>query len=430
MTPGILPCPSASAGRFALPIAMALIVLGALAARCPAQSADTKPAATEATTTQAATTEPTTTQAVASEPTTTQAATTEPTTTQATTRPTPQPDDPAAPIVLNFKDASLQTVLDYLAEAAGLVIIGNPKVDGRISLMSRRPVSVEAAIELLDSVLHEKGYAAVHYPRTHTLKVVTLDAIKNEHTLVCSTDDPSKVELGDGIITLVIPIHTADAVKLKADLASLIPSSADVASNASSNTLIVTGSRSVVRKVLEIVAAIDVVKEAVTQAVRVYPLKNANATNTAKLISDIFKDDATAQQQQPGGGGGRRFMFPGMQPPQQEEKGGPEKVKVTTSADDRTNTLVVSAPPQVPGPRDRAHDQEARRGPRRPPGRLHLPPQERRRQQPPGRAQQRLRGDRLGLDLQSQHVLRQPPRHRQHQRPLGQQRHERTKLDG
>ena len=151
MTPGILPCPSASAGRFALPIAMALIVLGALAARCPAQSADTKPAATEATTTQAATTEPTTTQAVASEPTTTQAATTEPTTTQATTRPTPQPDDPAAPIVLNFKDASLQTVLDYLAEAAGLVIIGNPKVDGRISLMSRRPVSVEAAIELLDT---------------------------------------------------------------------------------------------------------------------------------------------------------------------------------------------------------------------------------------------------------------------------------------
>ena len=327
-------------------------------AQAPASQPDTRPAATSSASTDPATTGPAaatspatapTSEVATTEPTTgptTEAAATEPSTQPtmriATTRPTPQPLDPNAPITMNFKDASLRSILEYLSEAAGLVIIGDPKVEGRISITSRRNVSVREAVKLLDSALREKGYAAVHVERT--LKILTIDEAKKEFIPVRVGNLPEDVPLGDAIITQVIPIHNADAVKLKSDLAPLIPSSADVTSNASSNTLIVTGSQTVVRRIVEIIRGIDI-QQSVLSQVRVYPLKNANATSTAKLISDIFKEEAP-NQQQPQGGGRRMFMFPGMAQPPAEDKGG-KNVKVMVSADDRTNTLVVSASPEA-----------------------------------------------------------------------------------
>jgi type II secretory pathway component GspD/PulD (secretin) len=296
-------------------------------AQAPASQPDSKPVATSSASTEpatAATTGPATEAATeaTTEPTTepaTASAATQPTTRIATTQPTPQPMDPNAPITMNFKDASLRTVLDYLSEAAGLVIIGDPKVEGRISITSRRNMSIDEAVDALTSVLKEKGYAAIRIG-ARKLKIVAWDDAKKDFIEVRQGIDPEVIEPTDRIITQVIPIRNADAVKLKADLASLIPSTADIASNASSNTLIVTASQAVVRRLVEIVRAIDVGTTELSQ-VRVYPLKNANATNTAKLISDIFKDPTQNQPQQPGGGR-RQFIFPGMpQQPPADEKG-------------------------------------------------------------------------------------------------------------
>ena len=57
------------------------------------------------------------------------------------------------PLRLNFKDTSLQAILEYLSEAAGLVIVGEAPVDGGVTVMSRRPMSTEEAISLLDTLL-------------------------------------------------------------------------------------------------------------------------------------------------------------------------------------------------------------------------------------------------------------------------------------
>ena len=184
-------------------------------------------------------------------------ATTGSTTGTATTMPTPQPAEPNAPITMNFKDASLNTVLDYLSEAAGLVIVGDPRVEGRITIVSRRNVSVGEAVDLLDSTLRENGYAAIRVG-ARNLKIVPIDDAKKEFIPVTKGVNPEEIEPNDRIITQIIPTRSADAVKLKNDLASLIPPSADIAANASSNMLIVTAPQSVVRQVVEIVHAIDV----------------------------------------------------------------------------------------------------------------------------------------------------------------------------
>ena len=247
-------------------------------------------------------------------------------------------------ILLNFRDASLDAVLDYLSEVAGFVVVKDTAVQGRVSVVSRQPLTPEEAVALLNTVLKDRGYAAVRMGRT--LKIVSLSDAKQANLPVRTGSDPSAIEASDQIVTQVIPLRFVDAVKLRDNIASLIPSYAELSANASSNALILTDTEANIKRVVEIVRALDTHLAAVAD-VRVFQLNYASATNAAKLINEVFKEEAPTQQQQMGPMGGfRRFQFPGgpEAPPAEE---GQRSQKVTASADDRTNTVVVSGPPDV-----------------------------------------------------------------------------------
>ena len=83
---------------------------------------------------------------------------------QPATEPATQPAT-NGPLRLNFRDAPLNTVLQYLSEATGLIILETTKVSGRITVTSRQPVSTAEAVALLDTVLKEKGYTALRNGR-------------------------------------------------------------------------------------------------------------------------------------------------------------------------------------------------------------------------------------------------------------------------
>ncbi|HUS57227.1 MAG TPA: type II secretion system secretin GspD [Planctomycetota bacterium] len=268
----------------------------------------------------------------------------------------PQDDPPAPPegpsrpaaavtsegIVLNFKDVPLSVVLEYLSEAAGFVIVSDVAVQGRISVISFQPLKTDEVVGLLDSVLKEKGYMALRTGRT--LKILPLTDAKKMNVPVRAGNDPSAIEPSDRFVTQVIPLRFVDAVRLKQEVATLIPAYADLSANASSNALILTDTEANVRRIVEIVRALDTHMGTVAE-VKVFPLKFANATNAARLINEIFKEE-TASQQQPAGpfGGGRRFRTPDTE---ESSDATARSQKVAASADDRTNTVVVSAPAEI-----------------------------------------------------------------------------------
>ena len=257
-------------------------------------------------------------------------------------------DKPAPPaasatggIVLNFKDASRDAVLEYLSEAAGFVVVKEVAIEGRVTVISRQPLNAEEAVGLLNTVLKERGYAALRMGRT--LKILPLNEAKKANVPVRAGSDPSAIEPSDRLVTQVIPLRFVDAVKLKQDVASLIPSYADLSANASSNALILTDTEANIRRIVEIVRALDTHLAAVAD-VKVFQLQHANATNAAKLINEVFKQE-TPTQQQPFGTF-RRFRTQGTGPTPSTEEARRSQ-QVAASADDRTNTVVVSGPPDV-----------------------------------------------------------------------------------
>ncbi|HET6429601.1 MAG TPA: type II secretion system secretin GspD [Phycisphaerae bacterium] len=324
-----------------------------------ADDAATQPAMAEAEPTSAPATQP---DVAAGEPTSVPSTQPDVAAGEPTTAPATQPAEdetasrisapvPGEPLLLNFKDASVQAVLEYLSEAAGLVILGSDRVEGRVTVLSRTPVSTDEAVALLDTVLKDKGYAAIRSGRT--LKIVSVDEAARENLPVHSGGDPDKVPLADQIITQVIPIRYADATRLRTDLAPLIGQGAKVTANQSSNALIVVDTQTNIRRIMLIIRALDEQMATVAE-VKIYQLKYADATTTSRLITELLRpDDAQRQQSQRtilpffrmggrGGPGGGRDGGAGT-----EDAQSTRQQRLVATADDRTNTLVVTAPPEM-----------------------------------------------------------------------------------
>jgi len=288
-----------------------------------------------------------------------------------------RPFDPNAKVTFNFRDATVDSVLDHMSDALGFVIIKDGRIDGRVTMASRQAIGGDDAVDLLNSVLKPLNYTVIRTGRA--LRITTRDKAKKANIPVRVGSNPESIRVSDELITQVIPLSGVDAVRLRQDLQALFSPEADVTANASSNTLIITDTSANINRIAQVIFAMDR-QMLSTSDIKVFQLEFANATSTAKLINDVFKaDDQTAGAGGQGGrgaggrggfgggfggfggagggrggfgGGGGGFPgFPGMpgaggQAAQADSSGRPVG-KVIASADDRTNTLVVAGPTAV-----------------------------------------------------------------------------------
>ena len=204
---------------------------------------------------------------------------------QTATDPNDAPFDPnGIQLELNFQDVPIQTILEYLSEKAGVIILSDNGLDRRLTVISRQTLGLDAAVALINSVLKDSGYAAVRTGRI--LRIVTLEMVKTTNIPVTSGADPARIEAGDNVVTHIIPIKYAQSVKLKVNLLGLLPEYATLEANEETNTLIITDTTANIKRIMEIIKAIDTHMAAVSE-IKVFPLNKADATTTAELISKI-----------------------------------------------------------------------------------------------------------------------------------------------
>jgi general secretion pathway protein D len=261
---------------------------------------------------------------------------------------------------LNFREASLDSVLDYLSEAAGFVIVREARtIAGKVNMVSYQPITKEEALDLLDSELNRNGYAAIRKGRT--LKIVNKDEAKTKALPVVLESDPDKIPDNDEMVTQIIPVRFVEVAQLIKDLQPLVSTQTAMTANESGNSIVITDTQCNIRRVAEIIKAIDTGAEDVT-VVRIFHLKNANPTETVDLLSNLFPDESRSGSgggsqapMQFGGFGGFRRMFGGG-------GGGPfgggggnnaggsgqnarikKRARVIAVADSRTSSLIVTA---------------------------------------------------------------------------------------
>ena len=218
------------------------------------------------------------------------------------------PAEPAAPaepqLRFNFRGASLETVLNYMSQAAGYVVILQTPLHGTVDMWSDQPVSRTEALQLLNLALDKNGYAVSVQSRN--LIVTSKDDAKKRNIPIHTGNDPEEIPPTAEMVMQIIPLRHIDATQAAQDLASLLPSSATLTANKDSNSLIVTDTQMNVRHIVEIVASLDTSSDTVS-ALRVFRLKNADPGEMAQLLTSLFQT-TTPSGNDPFGGGFGSFL--------------------------------------------------------------------------------------------------------------------------
>jgi len=260
---------------------------------------------------------------------------------------------------LNFRNAPLEMVLNYLSDAAGFIIVLDTQVRGNVSVISSHPMTRDEAVDLLNEVLNQNGYAAIRDGRT--LTILDKNDAKTRDIPVKVSNDPGSIPKNDEIVTQVIPIRFVDAGDLVKDLSSFVSPQATVVANDAGNSIVITDTQSNIRHIVEIIQAIDSSAEAETE-IRVFRLKYASPTDVANELGSVFPSSTSGSgnnTQAPirfgggfgggfaarlfgggGGGGGGNNSSSGSSANDRIKKA----TQVTAVADSRIQAVIVTAP--------------------------------------------------------------------------------------
>jgi type II secretory pathway component GspD/PulD (secretin) len=263
----------------------------------------------------------------------------------------PTPGTPAKAVAdgekglrLNFRGAPLELVLNYLSEAAGFIIDLQTDVKGKVDVWSNQPLTKDEAVSVLNAVLNRNGYAAIRNERV--LSIVSKDGVQKRDLRVVVGSDPARIRKTEETVIQIIPVKFINATSLIKDLTPLLPSQTSMTANEGGNALVITDTETNVRRMAEIVKALDTAISA-TSTIRVFPLKYADAKALATVITALFPSQDTSGR---GGNNPMQQFFRGMRGGDQSagaSSSGSARVatpKVVATSDDRSNSLVVSAP--------------------------------------------------------------------------------------
>jgi general secretion pathway protein D len=261
---------------------------------------------------------------------------------------------------LNFRNAPLELVLNYLSDAAGFIIVMDTQVRGNVSVISSHPMTRNEAVDLLNAVLNKNGYAAIRDGRT--LTILDKNEAKTRNIPVKTSNDPDSIPNNAEIVTQIIPIRFVEARQLVTDLSSFVSPQATIVANEAGNSIVVTDTQSNIRHLTEIIRAIDNSAEGETE-IRVFHLTHASPADVASELSQIFPTSGTSggQVQTPfrfgggaggpgGGGGGPGGFFQRMMTANAAGNTGnsqnsriQKQTQVVAVADQRTSSVVVTA---------------------------------------------------------------------------------------
>lgn len=186
---------------------------------------------------------------------------------------------------LNFRNAPLDVVLNYLSQAAGFTIVLETQVKGTIDVWSNRTVTTKEALDILDGALSKNGYAAIRNGKT--LTIVSREAATTRNIPIIQSTDWESIPMSDVVATYIIPVRYINADQLKTTLEPLTPKEMQIAANADSNSLLITDSQAAIRRIVHIVSLLDSSVSSVS-TMKVISLKHSDAKAMAQTINDLY----------------------------------------------------------------------------------------------------------------------------------------------
>jgi len=212
---------------------------------------------------------------------------------------------------VNLKDADIRAFVSQIADITGFSFVVDPRVKGKVTVVSNTQMTSSEVYELFQSVLSVHGFAAV--PSGAVIKLVPNQTAKQDSIRI----NQERNLKGEELVTRVIPIINTSAIELVPILRPLIPQYGHLAGVASANALIISDHSGNISRILEIISRLDTAE---SEELEVVQLREAWVGDVVDLLQNL-------EPVETGKKGAR------------SPRGGASKVTVV--AEERTNRLII-----------------------------------------------------------------------------------------
>ncbi len=180
--------------------------------------------------------------------------------------------------ILNLKNADINVLIATVAEITGRNFIVDPRVEGKVTVITSEPMTPAEIYDTFLSVLRVNGFAAIQSGR---LVRVVPDAVARQFD---SDPETPGTTAADSMVTRVIAVHNVSAQELADLLRPLLPQAAQLAVHESSNAIIVADRAGNVERIERLLRRIDTAGD---EEVEVIVLRNASAAEIARTLGNV-----------------------------------------------------------------------------------------------------------------------------------------------
>lgn len=207
---------------------------------------------------------------------------------------------PDEPVMLNFVNADIETVVKAIGEISGRNFVVDPRVKGTINIISAQPVPRSLSYEILLSSLRMQGFSAVE---NGSMTKIVPEADAKLHAGMGT----SRRGGGEKLISRVFIMQHGSANQLVPVIRPIISPNNTVAAMPQANALLVTDYADNIRRIESI---IDSIERASANDVVILPVKHAPASEMALMLNRLLQEASTGAAN--AADGGRFTIVPDM----------------------------------------------------------------------------------------------------------------------
>lgn len=198
-------------------------------------------------------------------------------------------DGKADKITLDFVNIELKDLLQFIQRETDLTIISTERdIQGKkLSLVNLKNVTIEEAMEKIKTGLMQFDLTTIQ--TDSTLLITTVQKAVRMKVPVSYGADPESIPDSDQVITHVIPLTNLNADEIAGKLGSLKSDAGVVFGDRESNTIVITGIASNIRRIATFLSQIDVAGIDIQAfKIEVIQINNTEVDEIEDALEDLF----------------------------------------------------------------------------------------------------------------------------------------------
>ncbi len=185
----------------------------------------------------------------------------------------------AESVTLNLKGADINAVIGTVADITNKNFIVDPRVKGKVTIISSRPMNEKEIYQVFLSVLEVHGFTAVKVGKI----IKILPDADAKHSAIPALP-ANRTGKGDEAVTRVIEIEHVTAAQLVPILRPLVPPQGHLAAYPASNMLIISDRAANINRLVEIINRID---QPTSGEIEFVQLQHAAASDVVRVLNSM-----------------------------------------------------------------------------------------------------------------------------------------------